>query len=171
MEDRLVKQTLERQNHHRDVFYGYVNLAYDNMVHSQIVYRHQGRVIYCQHGLCIDCVNRIAIHWRLLVEFSCNSYLISTLRFNLVTLFGLCTKWLLQYSSYCHLRNFLLLSTNLVLYQVTVLDISIIVFVHASIIVLQLHQYYLTRLVDSGVFRVVTIFKISYFILLGFFWR
>jgi len=57
------------------------------------------------------------------------------------------------------------------LYQVTVLDISIIVFVHASTIVLQLHQYYLTRLVDSEVFRVVTIFKISYFILLGFFWR
>ena len=63
-----------------------------HIVYSQLMYRHQSRVIYCQHGLCIYYINRIAIYQRLLVEFSYDPYLISTLRFIVCVVIGLLTS-------------------------------------------------------------------------------
>ena len=70
------------------------------MFTSQLIYEHQGRVIYCQHRPCIYCINRVAIHQGLLVKFSCDSYLISALRFIACVAIGLLTirpKFLLNF--------------------------------------------------------------------------
>ena len=52
-----------------------------HIVHLWTTYRYQNRVIYHYHGPYIYCINRIVIYWKLLVEFSCDLHLISTLRF------------------------------------------------------------------------------------------
>ena len=51
-----------------------------HMVHSWTMHGHQGRSNYSQHGLCVNYINRVAIQWGLLVEFSCDSYIDSLLR-------------------------------------------------------------------------------------------
>ena len=62
------------------------------MVEAQTTHGHQGKVIYCQHGPCTYNINRVVIYWELLVEFSCDFYLISALRFIVCITIGLLTS-------------------------------------------------------------------------------
>ena len=75
---RLQAQTLEEET--RRMILRCISTAYSShgiyMVYSWLMCGHQGRIIYCQHGPCIYCINRVAIHQGLLVKFSCDSHLI-----------------------------------------------------------------------------------------------
>ena len=62
------------------------------MVEAWTIHGYQGRSIYCQHRPQELCINRVAVYWRLLVKFSYNLYLISTLRFIPCIVIGLLTS-------------------------------------------------------------------------------
>ena len=57
----------------RDMFIIYLSCN-NNMVNSWMTYVLQGRLYIVEHRLACNTIYRIAIHWRLLVEFYCNSH-------------------------------------------------------------------------------------------------